>query len=369
MNTVLTNANVTIDGKAMKKIKKMVTSIKSQPLDYLKFRVLGSKLTIELQNTIDISFIIEKTIDTKAEAEDTFLVPIELIKKITRIRNDDQFNFQKVDSETIRFIKNGSNQTVKVLSESKFQEFASSDNLKYICDINYDEILNLNKAIITVLKSDVRPILKAVLIRGGKIVSTDSHRLFMTESQINYENDINIHHFAIKKLKDLFNKDDYISVYAGDNLIKFESEDKKMIINQMEGLYPTIDRLIPEDYRNEYIIYDVDSLKNVLNDSLSVAKNIHNFAIELKFKDNQLQINANDKEGRKFEAAIQAYSVDYNTDKSFTIYVNANYLLDMIKQLQSDSLHFKFIGSMKPFSVVNKENDSTLCLILPIRVH
>lgn len=370
METVLTNVEVTISGKQMKDIKKMTTSVKKQAieaLNYLKFDITESNLKVELQsNEYNSNFILKRSFEVESSGNGGFLVPINTIRQLKNIKNDDKFKFKNIKDNVVEFIKNNATQTIYTLEVNKFPKVQQS-KFDYVGSVNYDEILNLNKALLSVGKSEGRPILHSVLIREGKIISTDSHRLFKANSQINYSDDIKLNPSGVKKLKDMFNKkDDNISIFTNDQYIKFELDNKVAMIRQIEGKYPEVDRIIPTDFNLEFIVDNVEQFEQIVKDASEINKDHPDNVIHFEIVGSQLKITSKSAYG-SYENSVE---INKNSlEDSFKISMNGKYILDAIKQVESNQLHFKLIDHLRPFTMTKPNNDNVLALVLPVRTY
>lgn len=370
METVLTNVEVMISGKQMKDIKKMTTSVKKQvieALNYLKFDITESNLKVELQsNEHNSSFILKRSFEVESEGSGSFLVPINTIRQLKNIKNNDKFKFKNIKNNVVELIKNNATQSIYTLEVNKFPKLKQS-KFDYIGSVNYNEILNLNKALLSVGKSESRPILHSVLIREGKIISTDSYRLFKADSQINYNDDIKLNPSGVKKLKDVFNKKDgNISVFTNDQYIKFELDNKVAMIKQIEGKYPEVDRIIPIDFNIEFIVDNTEQFEQIVKDASEVSKEHPNNIINFEIIENQLKITSKSTYG-SYENRIE---INKNSlENSFKISMNGKYILDAIKQVESNQLHFKLIDHLRPFIMTKPNNDNVLALVLPVRTY
>ena len=362
---VKVNTKVVIDGEIMKSIKNMVKSVKKnrefEVLNYAKFDIDNDVLSVTVSH---LEFTLQQSFNVDAEGVGSFLIPFDIIRKVTHIKKDSQYTFQVINDNTVEFNKNGAIQRINTLNVNEYPKQINA-KFDYINNVSFDEVLNLNKALISVSKTETRPILTGVLIRDSKIASTDSHRLFMTKSQIKHDEDITITSPGIKKLKDVFNKNDSnIEVYISDEYIKFKTDNKTVIIKQLAGNYPELERLISSHHQTEFVINNVKEFNQIIKDAATITKDVHNNVIEFEISENQLIVTASDPNVGSYKNTININSF---VGDDLKISMNGKYLLDGIKQIDGDSLHFKFIGSMRPFMISENGNDNTLSLILPVR--
>jgi len=198
-------ASVQIEGKVMKGIKNLIKNVKKNKsvdiLNFVKFDVKDNQLqaTVTYSDGFGHDFKVTESYNVEVVEKGSFLVYVDFLKRFEGIKNKDVYTFSG-DNDHIEVNKNGSKHSYISLDPVEYPKVIEG-KLNYVATVDYNEILNLNTALTSISSSDARPVLKNVLIRNNKIASTDSHRLFMTNSQIENEEDIMITSAGIKKLE------------------------------------------------------------------------------------------------------------------------------------------------------------------------
>ncbi len=377
---------VRFDGEIMKEIKNIVKGNKKDKelpiLNTLKFSFDNNKMKVIYKNqdySITQSFGSDSVV-TSGSSE--FLMDFEIIKKLTHINNEENYSFQILENE-IKFIRNDEKITMNTFSIKEY-DFINNieNNFTHIDSINYDEVLKINSALLSISKLNSRPILNNVLIRDRMIHSTDSHRLFRANSDIKYDNDIKLAHDGVKKLKDVFNKNEEIQLLIDeddsfdenkevykDKYACFKSGDKKVEIKMNRNSYPELNRLIPTDFTTEIVISNVKEFNQIIQNATKNSKDMHNNPIILTITNSTLKVTSKKSEEYSVDNYIKTIDVDSFYGEDLKIVVNGKYLLDGIKQLNTkESIRCQFSGSMRPFTIKPKDNkQNVLSLILPIR--
>ena len=358
---------VMMNGKQMKEIKKMVTGYKTRDIapifQNVKFQFDSEGLTVTV---IHLNYELTKYIDVVTTGSGSFLVPLDTIKKLKNIKNNDVFAFNIIDTNKIELTQNGMK---KIIATDNVENFPveNNDPFEYVSGVKYDDILKLNKALLSVAKTETRPILQHVLVRNGHIYSTDSHRLFGTETNIKHDNDIIITNDGIKYLKFMFDKKMVISVFINDEFIKFENTDNKVLLKLYnDGKYPELSRLIPNNDNTNFTV-DKKTLYNIVENATTIVKDYKNCVIkfEINTSDNTLTVKSiNYDDGSIFENKV---NLDMTNGENLTISFNGQYLLDGLKQVESDRVYLRFIGNIRPFTIQNINSENELALILPVR--
>jgi len=61
--------------------------------------------------------------------------------------------------------------------------------------------------------------------------------------------------------------------------------------------------------------------------------------------------------------------VEKNNDNDIKIAFSSKYMMEALKALQDDTIKISFNGEVKPIIITNKDDDSVIQLILPIRTY
>lgn len=176
--------------------------------------------------------------------------------------------------------------------------------------------------------SPTREVLQGVFHReDGKLVVTDSHRLYL--------------------LKD---------VYEGEEKIIDPVKNIKI-----EGRYPEIDKLLPRSEPNFKEVFDVNEYLRA-TDIVNTAGIVSDTVSVMKYEHNTLSCNIP-------EAITAEYGVTVTIPSGYTFHSNAQYWVDALKMFKAfkyTKVVFEFYGRMRPFTLTSPD-DMLLALILPVR--
>lgn len=372
----LAATQITINGKGMKELKNLIKKHKKNSylnaLNHVKIEVINSeqiKVTrIDEKNNLTIV----KTIDTlynETGAVKTFLLPIEQIKKVKGIKKDSVYSIKLLDKNKIEFNNNGIKSTFIIPEHNEFPNEPKINNIVEHGQLTNNDYEHLKQASIYTIQSNLRPVLENVLIRKGEIIATDSHRLYKAKTQkMDNENDVLLHRTLVEMILDNEDKKVFNAfVKTSDNITIIETEKTKYYYVDNNGAaYPQIDKLIPFDFNQVFIIKNTKQFKETIKEAVRITKNVLNNKITLKIVNkNQIEIVAsNDIESMNIMFDIKSEGVD----DGFEIHFNSKYLYDAIKSFNdTDEIKFNIVEKLRPF-VVNKVGDEqTISLILPIR--
>lgn len=376
--TVQTTANkaVTMGSMGMKEIKNMIKKQKVsniQLFNFLKVEFINhSQIKASSYNEIS-DVTVERIIDTIHNHEfQTFLIPMETVKKIKGVKKDSLYTLDVVDNTTIKINDNGIEQTLMtmdVLDYPRYSDLIKEDTTSN-GTINHADLIKLKNATISVSKQEARPILMNVLIKNEKAVSTDSHRLFQTVLEgVNGESDILLSQSLIETIEACEGKDKgFIATIVNDgNYVRIESHNAIYTAKMSEGNYPDTSRLIPSDFKNIFTIEDVKHFTNVTETIYKLVKDDRNTVMNLEILDNKTIVISGKTDTGEATSNI-SISAPYGIEEGFRITFSAKYLLDGIKQLDNPKkLEISFMGNLRPFILKDVAKQDTLSLILPVR--
>lgn len=352
-----TQSKIELSGKAVKELKKVIKGVGNHKiipiLNNVKINLGENEIKVTMN---DYNLTVTKKIDAEVQGAGEFLLPMSEIKNLKGFKNDDTFILEiedyKVKLNNITFT------TYNVEDYPK----SNTSSFKPIAAITYDDILKLDKSLISIGKSQTRPVLTAVLIRNNEIITTDSHRLFKTDTAIEHSEDILICSEGLKNIKDHFNADSQINVSLSDNCIKFSDHQTTIEIRLQEGNFPDVSRIIPESFNSKSNV-QINNVKQ-FKDIITAASKVHkNSLIKLTSNDGTLKVSANQVD-KSFEAEIETKF----TGEEISLSMSGKYLLDALKQVEGNCIKFYFHGNLRPFTLQGND-DKSLALVLPVRTN
>jgi DNA polymerase-3 subunit beta len=233
----------------------------------------------------------------------------------------------------------------------------------------------IKRTIFAVSTDETRPALNGVLWHTSgnqmQMVATDGHRL----AQMSLKNtklkglheDIIMPPKALNLLiKMLGDEREEIGVIFGENNIIFNLGETVLASRLIEGPYPNFEQVIPKDNDKKLIINKEFLTGSVRRMSILANTLTHQVKFSIK-KDNLGLSSANFDLGGE---AKETLPCDY-TGEPMDIGYNANYVLDVLKQMDGDEVVFELgtsIAAGKIYSTEKDEGEDYLCLLMPLRL-
>jgi len=207
-----------------------------------------------------------------------------------------------------------------------------------------------------------------------KLVATDGRRLAVAvadapEQKLKKEIGVIIPTKAVNNLLRTFTDDEEIKIAILENQIVFSTQDMTLISRLIEGEYPDYEAIISPAINNEIkMTVSTEQLLSVVRRvSLLANPKTPSIRMESKVDPNtgtELSLLANTPELGEAQEKMQANLDGGNIDIAF----NARFVMDVLRNIQSNEVLFKFRDSLSPVLVKPSEEDNYLCVIMPMRL-
>jgi len=218
---------------------------------------------------------------------------------------------------------------------------------------------------------DYRPILKGVLIEieegGAAAVALDGYRLAKCERPI-VSTTAKMHAIvparSLKEIASILDgEDEPIIVYVQKNYLMVDLGHTKITTRLLDGDFVNYKNIIPTRFETTTIVP-----KSPFADGLERAKllsrNDRNSMVRFDIKDKCLTISSTSELGNLNENIIIN-----TTGKDMSIAFNANYLTDILKNIDTDTVTLNYINSTSPVVVTPTTTaEDLLYLVLPVRL-
>jgi DNA polymerase-3 subunit beta len=361
----LTNVIGAIEKRHTKKILENVYL--SMQDDMLQF--VGTDLEIELSSQTQIICNEQGTITTTAWKILEICKALPVDSNVTLETNDHRLNLKV----------NRSNFELSTLPANKYPLLNSINftNEIVVCESILKSLLDTTA--FSMANQDVRYYLNGLLlnISGNliKTVTTDGHRLAISEYQRDDSNESNIDKSIIiprkgvlelSRILDAKSKSPLL-LYLSDNHIRIQKEDIRFTSKLIDGKYPDYQAAIPIASRYQ-IVLERSLFKDTLS-RVAILSNEKFRDICLSFNNNVVKLHSTNSEK---EFANEEMDIEYNGEL-LEIGFNVSYLLDAINHIDTDNivLHLNSPDSSVLITASDDASDnniSTKYVVMPIRL-
>ncbi|MBJ7985908.1 DNA polymerase III subunit beta [Bacillus cereus] len=353
-----------------KKLIPILSSIKITA-DQSGITLIASNSNISIEKFIPIS-IEDEQIATILKAG-SIVVPakyfIEVIKKMPSEILIKSMNEQliTIQSDEITLHLNG-------LSANEFPNVPLIDNHTEI-QVETEQLIEVFKqTVFAAAKNESRPVLTGVhfVIDHNKLIcaATDSHRLALREITISSHAKLNcvVPSSTISELLKLMNSNsNLVYIYLSESHIIFKFGTNTLYSRLIEGKYPNISGLIPNESQTVINIDRKQILQGVDRSSL-LASEWANNNVNLEIIDaSTIQISSNASQIGKISETQQIDAIQ--GEKQLNISFDGRYMVDTLKAIKEDRVTLSFGGSMRPILIEAGEQSAAVYLISPVRTY
>ncbi|GGI42877.1 DNA polymerase III subunit beta [Mammaliicoccus stepanovicii] len=332
----------------------------------------GSDSEISIEITIPENIDGEKIVDI--EEKGSVVLPgrffVDIVKKLpaktVNLSTNDQFK---------TLITSGHSEfNVSGLDPDQYPllpQVSEDDAIKLPIKVLKNIIAQTNFAVST---SETRPVLTGVnwLIQNNELIctATDSHRLALRklkleDAQIEDKNVI-IPGKALSELnKIVSDSEEDINIFFASNQVLFKVGQINFISRLLEGNYPDTSRLFPENYETKLTI-DNSEFYHAIDRASLLAREGGNNVIKLATDVDKLELSSTSPEIGTVKEDVTTEDVE---GESLKISFNSKYMMDALKAIDNDEVQVEFFGTMRPFILKPKNDESVVQLILPIRTY
>jgi DNA polymerase III, beta subunit len=153
-----------------------------------------------------------------------------------------------------------------------------------------------------------------------------------------------------------------VQISLSDTKIKFVCGSVVLVSKLIDGTFPDYDRVIPTG--NDKIMEVEGKRLAQAVDRVSVIASEKSRGIKLLLEESSITLSATSAEQGSADEQLE---VKYSAD-SVEIGFNSRYLLDVLGQIESDSVQFVFADSQSPALIRDPADLGALYVVMPMRV-
>lgn len=332
--------------------------------------------SLQLTST-DMDITLMETVAADVAEPGATTVPAHMLYEIVRKLPDGaSVEFSKKLDDAKVTLKAGKSRFT--LSSLPIQDFPviSEDDLEYQFTITADECRALlDKTRFAISTEETRYYLNGVYFHatednGAQVlraVSTDGHRLARVQVALpdgaNGMPGVIVPRKTIQELVKLTEEaDGEVQISLSQTKIKFVCGSAVLVSKLIDGTFPDYDRVIPTG--NDKIMEVEGKTFAQAIDRVSVISSEKSRGIKLQLEDSAISLSATSAEQGSADETLE---VKYSAD-TVEIGFNSRYLLDVLGQIESDSVQFIFADSQSPALIRDPADLGALYVVMPMRV-
>lgn len=311
--------------------------------------------------------------DIPAEIEDpgNVILSGKTLQEIIRSLPGENLTLTFDEEKKIANIRSGSTSFDLISMNGQFSSVRMTDPL-----INFkmkDTLLKslIKKTVFACSTDEKRPIFTGCLleIKDEEITmaATNTHRLSVKNAvlpEFKGSRRMIIPSKILNELLRTLNSDipEDIDIACSDTRISFSFGNIYMISRLIEGQFPDCNRVIPADFKTRVTLKTADFMGAVERISL-IARHDDYKVMRFEFSSGQVRISSNNQNIGYAEETVPAVIDGEDVNISF----NFTYLLDVLKNIDTEEIYFSLNEKLSPAAVREPGNESFIYIITPVR--
>lgn len=294
---------------------------------------------------------------------------------ILKTSKSETIKIETIDGNLIHVQGDKAEYKINSMSPEDYTDIDFSLPSNELIDIDYDTICQIiYSTSFAVSDKDTRAVLKGInfLAENGTLTATATDSFRLAQKKINYQGNpfsVTVPLKCLNEVKQVFGDCQNFNISLNDKKIQFVSKSVILQSPLIEGSYPEVNRLIPNEFcttlkiNRNYLIDALERTSFIKVDNMSTVK------IQMNSAEDICLYNWNMENGESKEVVPNDAIVSFEGEP-LELSFSGSYASNALKALKTENVVIKFTGVMRPFILLNDdENQSVLQLILPIKTY
>jgi len=331
-----------------------------------------SKNRIEIIAT-DNEIAIKTQIDASTDEEQSFTTNGKYLYNVIKELPDEDITLT-IDKSIIDIKSSGikGNYRFHRTDSSEFPQLPAVNNENSIT-IEQAVFKEMIKKVIYAAATDtIKPVFNSIYLVSEKpgtitAVATDSRRLSIITRNIDSESFIGegiiIPLKTVNEVLKLLTNSGTCTISYNSKQCYFKINETEIISRVIDGQFPNYKQIIPKEYSHEMVI-ETSMLINAIKRAVIFTREPAN-KIVMTFDYNILNIEANTAELGQAEEEL---TIESNNKEKIFLGINAHFLHDSLKQIDSPNFTCGITGQMSPITIIPEKDDNFISIIMPIQI-
>ena len=316
----------------------------------------------------DMELSLRTSLDAQVESDGSVVVPGRLLVDIARLLPDADVQIEHRLEENVLAVTCGTaSYRLHTYSAEDFPRLPDVDDTQ-VFTVDAEALLEtVSQVSRSASRDESRPVLTGILARfePGKLVmaATDSYRLAVKETGLagsSQELEAIIPARALAELARIVGSATQLELGVQENQVAFRTEDAVLTTRRIDGQFPNVKQLLPEQFEHVVTLPRNELLDVVKRVSIMAQRNS---PLRLRFSEGELEVSAQTQDVGEAKESLPAPF----TGDALEIGFNPEFLRDGIDSVQSDEVKLKLISPLRPAVLDGAEGDPTY-LLMPIRL-
>ncbi len=342
-------------------------------LENFLFEISGGTLTVTASD-LQTSMITE--LEVEAKEDGSIAIPAKILLETLRNLPEQPVTFS-IDEGTYSIEISSDNGRYKLSGENA-TDFPKVPTVSdgYSVNISSDILSTaINNTIFATSNDELRPAMTGVYINldetNTTFVATDSHRLIRyrrVDVAADQSHNMIIPRKALTLLKTTMPPENTnVAMEFNASNAFFDFNNIKMICRLIDERYPDYENVIPADNNNNMSINRAEFLSSLKRIAIYANKTTHQ--VRLKITGSELMISAEDLD---FSNEANERLACEHDGEDIEIGFNARFLIEMLGNLESDSITLQLSAPNRAGIIVpsdKDENEDILLLVMPVMLN
>ena len=330
-------------------------------------------LVVAKNSTVTLTgYNLELGITTEIDAEVThsgeIVIPSKLLSDIVRKTDSENITIKTNDRFMVEINGGCSHFTILGMSALEFPELPAMSDVSNV-SINQNTLRSMiNQTLFSISTSDAKPIHTGALfvIEDGTVtvVAVDGFRLALRREKANINKNLRfiVPGKSLSELLKLLNEDEDISIEIAKKHIMFRIKDCCVISRLLEGDFLDYNAAIPKDCSTTVTVSTRALISSIERTSLLISEKLKN-PLRVNFGEESICMSCSTAIGKASDECVASLE-----GKTLEMGFNNKYLMDALKNSDTDIVCLQMNGPLSPMKVVPIDGDSFLFLVLPMRL-
>jgi len=354
-----------------------LVAIERASAENISLPILKNVLIKTFNNKIQLSatnleLAITQFVSGKIIEDGSITVPLGTLLTIANNIANDRISIE-VENNTLHFKTDNYEAIIQGLPEEEFPIIPKIENTKNYLKINTDIFKTaLSKVINAAQPSEIRPEIGGVLfdfqVTNFKLVATDSFRLAEKTIQegnftCTFQRGFKII-IPLKTVQEILriNDGEELTICIDPNQILFKNDDIEIISRLIDGAYPDYDAIIPKSLDTEMII-EREHLVNAVKLVSTFSGKVNEIKMKISEGKKSIEVFSSNQYVGENKYLIPAKI----KGEAFEVSFNWRYLMDGLKNFDSNELLFGVNGDVRPAVLKNTADTSYFYILMPIK--
>lgn len=327
--------------------------------------------------TTDMDIVITATTSEATIIEEgATTIPAQLLYDIVRkIPEGVTINLQLQDNGNLAVIKYGKSKfTLPCLDPIEFPVLSEGEMTHNFIVSSTELARIIDKSKFAISNDETRYYLNGLFLHvtknnEGKFelrgVATDGHRLALSSFEhadfVEEIPGIIIPRKTVNEIRRIIDGEGSIKISLSKSKIQVKCSNATIISKLIDGQFPQYNQVIPK-HNDKIVEIDKKTIFDAIDRVATIANDKHR-TIKLVLESGKILLQVSSSDGGFADEEI---AIGFEGDKIEAGF-NSRYLMEIISQINSDSISFKFNDNFSPV-IVNSPEMSGLYVIMPVRV-